>query len=98
MTEKNTGTVATISDITDAITPLFLALHNRGILPIGELVMQYEDVLAIVMQYEDVLAKRKIDLRESQASTEFLCGLVSALHRLAGKVPPLAEGHTTPPT
>ena len=76
MTIKKPEDLATIRDITEALIPLFLALHEHGVLPIGEL----------AMQYEDVLAKRTIDNAETAASTDLLRQLVIGLHRLAGAV------------
>lgn len=76
MTIRKPEDIATIRDITEALIPLFLALHERGVIPLGEL----------SMQYEDVLARRRIDHGESPASTDLLQQLVIGLHRLASDV------------
>lgn len=83
---------ATVKDITEALIPLFLALHERGVIPLGEL----------SMQYEDVLARRRIDHGESPAATNLLQQLVIGLHRLADAVQERERvargGSDTPPS
>lgn len=76
MNHRKPEDTATVKDITDALIPLFLALHERGVIPLGEL----------SMQYEDVLARRRIDQGDSPASTNLLQQLVVGLHRLADAV------------
>ncbi len=92
MNPRNPEDTATVKDITDALIPLFLALHERGVIPLGEL----------SMQYEDVLARRTLENGESPASTDLLRQLVIGLHRLSSAVQArerAAKGDTdTPPT
>ena len=63
----------TAGDVFTILSPLFLALHRTGVLPLSEL----------SMQYEDVLAKRLLENREEAEAVDLLQQLVAGLHRLA---------------
>ena len=63
----------TSAQLFDTITPLWLALHRKGVLDISE----------TALAYEDVLAKRRLENGESADSTAFLQEIVRGLHRVA---------------
>lgn len=68
----------TTQNLFDALTPLFLALHEKNLIGLGEL----------QQLYEDVIARRKIDNQEDEASLAFLQGVAVGIHRLAAQVRP----------
>lgn len=63
----------TMSQLMDALVPTWIALHERGLIPLQEM----------ALQYEDALARRRLEKGESEESTAFLQALVVGLHRLA---------------
>lgn len=75
---KQPEDAATVADVLDIITPLFLALHHEKVISLQ----------AIAMQYEDVLAKRQLIKLEPAGSLDVLQLVLGGLHKLEQRVPP----------
>jgi hypothetical protein len=85
-------TPVTISNLTDALAPLWIALHENGLIHLSEL----------ALFYEDALARRRFGRGESADETAFAQDLVVGLNRLAAGFqahPPAPTGasDTQPP-
>ena len=72
----------TRQDLFDVVTPLFIALHEKGVIDIAEL----------PHFYEDALARRKLERAHTEADLAFLRDVVGGLHQLARRVKPPARG------
>lgn len=74
------------------ISPLWIALHEKGLIPLHEL----------ALFYEDAVARRRFDRGESAAETALAQEIAAAIHRLAAAVQAserAAKGSTdTPPS
>lgn len=68
----------TRQDFFDALTPLFVALHEKGLIDIAEL----------PHFYEDALARRKLERGHTEADLVFLQGVVVGLLQLAKTMKP----------
>jgi hypothetical protein len=75
---KEPDAFVSMDEFVHLITPLFLALHENGLISLQEL----------AMRYEDALAKRRIDLKEPQERTDALQALTRWLHSFARRIPP----------
>lgn len=64
----------TKSDLFSFVSPLMVALHEKGILDISE----------TALAYEDALARRRLEMGQSAPETAFLEETVRGLHYLAG--------------
>lgn len=58
------------------ICPLWIALHEKGLIPLQEL----------ALFYEDAVARRRLDLGESSSETALAQEIAGAIHRLAAAV------------
>ncbi|NMG71815.1 hypothetical protein [Parazoarcus communis] len=74
------------------ITPLWIALHEKGLIPLHEL----------ALYYEDALARRRFELGESDGDTQLAQELASSIHKLAAAVQARGRaakgGADTPPS
>jgi hypothetical protein len=82
--------LCTLKDAFMLIYPLCVALHRTGVLPLSEL----------SMRYEDVLAQRMFDGQEGTEDSDVLQQFVALLHMLQQaegpeSVPPPASGSCT---
>lgn len=59
-----------------ALTPLWIALHEKGVIPLHEL----------ALFYEDAVARRRFDAGETPAETALAQEIASAIHTLANAV------------
>lgn len=75
---KRPEDAATIADVMDILTPLFLALHHEGVISLQ----------AIGMQYEDVLSKRQLVKLEPSGALDMLQQILKSLHKLEQNNPP----------
>lgn len=72
----------TRQDLFDMLMPLFLALHEKGVIDIAEL----------PHFYEDVLERRRAEPTHTEADLAFLQDVVVGLRRIAQEVKPPLGG------
>lgn len=58
------------------ISPLWIALHEKGVIPLREM----------ALYYEDAVARRRFELGESATATALAQEIAAGLHRLATAV------------
>ena len=77
----------THNELFAVLTPLLLALHEKGVLDISE----------TALLYEDVLARRSLENQEADDSVQLLQVMAQGLYRLAGVVKNQQSGERHPP-
>lgn len=74
------------------IAPLWIALHEKGVIPLHEL----------ALFYEDAVARRQFDLGETGEDIALAQSIAAAIHRLSAAVqahePAAKGGADTPPS
>jgi len=64
------------SIVTATVAPLWIALHEKGLISLDEM----------ALFYEDAAARRKFDLGETDEQTALAQGIAAGIHRLADAV------------